>query len=462
MICKKYIYFLTTLVMWISTCCKSKTNNSLSGRDFYEIMESGEIKALTLSGSMSYFIYKGAEMGYQYELIKNFADANNLRLKIIIANNETELREMLETGKGDIIACNFPVTNEGKEKFLYCGEESINEQVLVQRSNKGDTLLNDIPDLIGKNIWVIHDTKYYSRLLNLNNESGGGINIHSIDKDTVSVEDLIEMVANGEIPYTVSDLDLAKLNKTYYSNINIALKISHPQRSSWMVDKRSPKLAENVNEWFKNNSNTTKYRAIIKRYFEMSKLPGDAPAPIISNKAISVHDKYFKQYAPKIPWDWRLLASIAYQESKFYVDKVSWAGATGLMGIMPKTAETFNMELDRLIDPESSVETATKLIKRLNKHFSSIENEEERIKFILASYNGGLGHVTDAQALAEKYGKDPHVWEDNVLECLKLKKLPEYYNDPVCKSGYFRGTESIAYVKAVMERWKYYQEKVEE
>jgi len=393
-------------------------------------------------------------------LLENFAESYNLKLDLKIAENEAKLTELLEAGDVDLVAYNIPITNEGKDTLLYCGREVINEQVLIQRANKGDTILKDVTELIGKEIWVIHGSKYYNRLVNLNNELGGGISIKVIEKDTVSTEDLIEMVSKGEIPYTVSDEDLAKLNKTYYSNTNILLNISHPQRSAWAVRKNTPELAAALNEWFNSNQNNPRYRAIIKRYFEMSKLPGDAPAPVIGPGQISPFDSLFKEFAPKLGWDWRLLASIAYQESKFYTDRVSWAGATGLMGLMPRTAKAFGLEEDELTDPAGSVRAATGYIKRLNRSFNIIEDENEKIKFILASYNAGSGHIYDAQALARKYGKDPYIWEGNVEEYLKLKNLPEFYNDPVCKQGYFRSRETINYVQQVMERWNYYQEKV--
>jgi membrane-bound lytic murein transglycosylase F len=443
------------------TGCKGKNTVPLpQPQDFSLIQEKGELNVLTLSGSMSYFIYKGEPRGYEYELLNDFAESYHLKLNIKLAENETKLTEMLQDEKGDLIAYNIPVTNEGKKDLLYAGRKVINQQVLIQRSNKNDTLLKDVTELIGKDVWVIHDSKYYRRLKNLNDELGGGINIRIIDKDTISVEDLIEMVSKGKISYTVSDADMAKLNKTYFHNINISLEVSHPQRSSWAVRKTSSELAAVINQWFDENQNNPRYKAIIKRYFEMSKMPGDEPAPLLHSHQISPYDNYFKEYAKQIGWDWQLLASISFQESKFHLDRVSWAGATGLMGLMPKTAEAMGISPEEMIQPETSILAAIRLIKRLNKSFSSIENKEERIKFILAAYNSGSGHIYDAQALAKKYGKDPALWEENVEECLKLKNLPEYYNDPVVKQGYFRGTETINYVHSVIERWLYYKENV--
>jgi membrane-bound lytic murein transglycosylase F len=453
----KFLIIFALIISFSITRCGKKNTLPVDEYDFSQIKEKGELNVLTLSGSMSYFIYKGEPKGYEYELLTDFAESHQLKLNIKLAENEAQATEMLLKGEGDLIACNLPITNEGKAIVLYTGRKVINQQVLVQRYNKGDLLLKDVTELIGKDVWVVRGSKYFRRLENLNDELGGGIHIRTIDKDTVSTEDLIEQVARGKISYTISDADMAKLNKTYFHNINISLVMSHVQRSSWAVKKTAPKLAFAIDEWFTKNKDNIRYKAIIKRYFEMSKMPGDEPAPILGNGQISPYDSYFKEYAKLIHWDWLLLVSISFQESKFYTDRISWAGATGLMGLMPKTAEAMGITPEETTQAEPSIRAATQLIKRLNQSFSSIENTQERIKFILAAYNSGAGHIYDAQALAEKYGKNPGIWENNVEEYLKLKNIPEYYNDPVVKQGYFRGTETVNYVHNIIERWEYYK-----
>ena len=227
--------------------CKGKETDIQKETDFSLIKSNGELTALTLSSSTSYFIYKGKPMGYEYELLKNFADIYGLKLNIKIAANKTQLIEMLEAGEGDLIAYDIPITNELKQQLIYCGKESVNEQVLIQQANSKDTILNDVTEMIGKEIWVGKESKYYNRLNNLNHELGGGIIIKEVETDTLSVEDLIEMVSLGKIPYTVSDKDVALLNKTYFHNINVRLQISHPQRSSWVVRKTCPELANTLN-----------------------------------------------------------------------------------------------------------------------------------------------------------------------------------------------------------------------
>lgn len=427
--------------------------------DLTQLKEKGEITAVTLYSSTSYFQYKMQPMGYEYDLINDFAKSEGLKLNIKVAENATRLIEMLEAGEADVVAYPIQITNKLKQEVLFCGREEQSSQVLVQRANKGDTILTDVTQLIGKDIYVKPNTKYSERLHNLDVELGGGINIKDIEKDTVTTEDLIEMVSKGQIPYTISDDNTARLNKTYYWNININLKVSFMQRSAWAVRKNSPELAKAINEWASDKSGSFTFKAVTKRYFELSKEPFRAELPEVKNGHISPYDQLFRKHAANIGWDWQLLASIAYQESRFNPSVVSWAGAEGLMGIMPNTAKALGVTPHELKNPEIGIRTGVDCLRRFRQGFSSIKDPQEKLKFTLASYNAGIGHVYDAQRLAEKYGKDPNKWDGNVAEYVRLKSDPQYYNDPVCKHGYLRGSETYNYVQEVMQRYKYYKEK---
>ncbi len=444
----------------LSACNLSKKKETVTViTDLQLIKDKGELTAVTLNTSTSYFIYKTQQMGYEYDLIEDFAESLGVELKIKVAENVTRLEEMLQNGEADIVAYPIQMDNTMKNKYLFCGVEQQNHLVIVQRAEKGDTILKDVTQLIGKEIWVKGNSRSYERLINLNTELGGGIIVKNIERDTVTTEDLIEMVADGEIRYTVSDNNLARLNRTYYRNIDIQLSISFPQRASWIVRKDCPELAETVNEWAASISKGLALKAATKRYFERSKDEDFTSGSIIIKKGdISPYDSLFKKYAPEIGWDWQLLASIAYQESKFHNHLESWAGAKGLMGIMPRTARSLGFSPDSLDNPETSIQAGVKCLISFGKYFSNME-EEEKIKFTLASYNAGSGHITDARSLASKYGKNPNTWNNNVAEYIRLKSEPEYYNDSVCKHGYLRGTETFRYVKEVMARYKTYKSK---
>lgn len=421
--------------------------------DFDQLKAKGELTIITLYSSTSYFIYKDEPMGYDYDLAQDFCNDHGLKLNVKVAENVNRLVEMLKNGEGDLVAYELPIRNDLKDSLLYCGLKQVSHQVLVQRANKGDTILTDQTEIIGKEVFVKANTKYYQRLANLDDELGGGILIKDVEKDSITSEDLIEMVSQGDIRYTISDEYIAKLNKTYYKNINIDLPVSGDQRSSWAVLKSSPSLAKVLDDWFKKNDNTPLYKGITKKYFELSKQPldGEYPAPKnLPKGAISPYDELFRKHAKGTKYDWHLLAAISYHESRFQNNLTSWAGAAGIMGLMPRTARSLGLSSEDRMNPDLSIQAAIELLDRLDKVFSKTTDLKERHKLILAAYNGGNGHVNDAQALARKYGANPNVWEGNVKKYLELKGNPTYYNDPVCKSGYFRSGQTVKYVDAVL------------
>ena len=150
------------------------------------------------------------------------------------------------------------------------------------------------------------------------------------------------------------------------------------------------------------------------------------------------------------------MAAQCYQESTFDTNARSWAGACGLMQIIPSTADHLGIPRNMLFDPEQNIAGAAKYIRELTAKFRDVPNPLDRACFVLASYNGGFFHIRDAMALARKYGKDAHRWTD-VQEFILHLTTPAYYRDPVVKYGYMRGTETTAYVNRIMDRWAQYR-----
>lgn len=450
-----YIWFIIPLFL----SCFMKEDKGVEYSDLQKILDTGVLRAVTLSRSTSYFDYRGEDMGFEYELVEGLADFLGVQLEILSAKNVSHMIEMLENGEVDLIAYPITITPERKEKLLFAYHENITNQVLVQRKGKkGSIEVKDVADLIGKEVSVVENTKYAHRLGNLNKELGGGIII-----DTVSLsedeESLIEKVSLGEIPYTVADNNIAKVNKTYYNNIDISVPISFSQRTAWAVRKNEEELILKVDEWFDRCMLDYTYVYLYHKYFEHKKDIGKGCPIYINSKKISVFDSLFKKYAKKIDWDWRLLASVAYQESRFNPKARSWVGARGLMQLMPATASRYGADIESLEQPEVSVRVATEYMKRVENIFSYIEDKQERQKFVLASYNAGVGHVRDAMALAEKYGKDPNKWND-VKTFALMKAKPEFFNDPVVRHGYLRGDEVYNFVEEIMIRYQEYKDVV--
>lgn len=414
----------------------------------------------TLYSPTGFFILKGDTMGYDYDRICDFARSNGIVLRFKVARSMPDLLKMLDKKMVDVLACEIPVTAEYKTRVLHCGAVNETHQVLVQHSGTG--LIHDVTELIGRDVYVEKGSKYESRLRNLDNEVGGGINIHAVEGEEALPTELIQRVSRREIDFTIVDSDIAQMNLTYYDSINIQLRVGFEQRSSWAVSPRDQWLADSINLWAASSNAREYSKQALKHYFEMNRGPKPDSVKVDTMAitppgAISPYDPIFKQYAQEMGWDWRLLAAIAYSESGFDPNATSWMGARGLMQVMPRTAQSFGAQENELGNPEVSIRVASKILRELDGIMRSKTGPADRIKFVLAAYNAGSGHVTDAIALARKYELNPRVWSENVEQAMLWKMDPEYYNDSVCSNGYCRGTEPVDYVVKVLNCYERYK-----
>ena len=227
--------------------------------------------------------------------------------------------------------------------------------------------------------------------------------------------------------------------------------------TAWAVNTQSAELADSINSWYDPKIVASIRREEQLRY-SIQSIHRRTYAPMLNAKAgvISKYDMLFMRYAPMARWDWRLLAAQCYQESCFDPKAYSWAGARGLMQIMPATAAQIGLPESKMYDPEENIYAAVRYIIKLTSHFQDIRDPRERQLFVLGSYNGGFFHIRDAMALAKKNGKNQYRWDDVAEYVLKLS-TPQYYNDPVVKYGYMRGQETYTYVSLIRDRWAQYR-----
>ena len=435
--------------------------------DLPQIRERGKLIAITSYSSTSYFLYRGKPMGYEYELLKNLSAYLNLDLEIKVARDMDKIIDMLLKGEGDLISYGMAVTRERREKMAFTEYHTKTHQVLVQRRPSEwrnmrrheieEALIRDPLELIGKTVHVRRDSAYYGRLMNLMDEIGGDIKIETVH-GSLETEELIQMVAKGDIDYTVADYNIAAINATYYENLDIETGISFNQRIAWALRNTSPELLKEINGWIEKMRQESDYYVIYNRYFKNYKaFRRRIRSEYFSGSGgkISQYDDLLKEKAGELSWDWRLLASLIYQESRFDPEVESWAGAVGLMQIMPITAE--HLGVDGIEDPVKNIEAGVRFLRELQEAFDDIPDPEEKIKFVLASYNVGLGHIEDARRLAEKYGDKSDVWTGEIELWIQKKSQSKYYNDEVVQYGYCRGSEPYRYVHEVMERYNQYK-----
>lgn len=440
--------------------------------DLDKIKERGYITAIMDNSSTGLFVYKGKTMGYEYELLKLFCDEHGLQLRINITQNIGEGFNKLNTGEGDILAYNLTVTKERKKRIAFTHYHNLQRQVLIQRKPENwrqmklheieAQLIRNPVDLIGKEVVVRPHSSYYDRMVNLSDEIGGDILIVPGDTN-VETETLIKQVAEGKIDYTVAEEDIALVNSTYYRNLDIKTPVSFPTQIAWGIRKNAPQLQQALNNWIERMRKTTDYYVIYDKYFRSSKSAlrrSRSKYSSIRGEAISPYDSLIQKAANELEWDWLLLAAQIYRESKFDENAESWAGAIGLMQVMPRTGREYGVR--NLYDPAQNIYAGRKHLEWLqNQWAKKIDNEEERMKFILASYNVGLGHLQDAVRLTEKYGGNTENWED-VSGYLLKKSKSKYFNDPVVEYGYCRGSEPVEYVIEILDVYQNYKEILEQ
>ncbi|MFY0607823.1 MAG: transporter substrate-binding domain-containing protein [Cyclobacteriaceae bacterium] len=434
--------------------------------DFQTIQERGYITAIIDNSSTGLFIYKGNIMGYEYDLLKEFAKSQNLELKIDITPSISEAFDKLNSGEGDILAYNLTVTKERKKRIAFTHYHNLVKMVLVQRKpdNWRDMKLHEIEatlirnpvELIGKEVIVRNSSSYLSRLQNLSDEIGGDIIIVQ-DEPDVETEAIIRKVAEGEIDYTVADEDVALVNSTYYRNIDVRTAVSFPTQIAWGARKNDPVLLDSLNNWILAMRKTPEYYTIYNKYFRSRKASlrrSKSEFFSIGGEKLSPYDSLIKEAAGELGWDWRLLAAQIFKESEFDATAKSWAGAVGLLQLLPSTAEEYGIK--DLKNPSQNLKAGVQHLQWLENYFLDVvADEEERVKFVLAAYNVGHGHVMDAIRLAEKNGDQPDKWE--IIEHYLLKKSnPKYYNDPVVVYGYCRGIEPVTYVSRILSMYEKY------
>lgn len=468
----KAIYSFLILLFLVLYSCElqnGKEQSPVFENDLDRIRDRGKLTVLTDYSSTDYYIYRGQPLGYQYEMLQNLAEYLGVRLEVIVSHNLDEGFRLLQKGEVDLIAQNLTVTRERRQQVDFTVPLIQTRQVLVQLkpqnwsqmgSKEIESLIITNPlDLAEKSIYVTKGSAYVPRLHHLSEEIGDSIHIVEVDE---RVEQLIQLVADGEIPYTVCDEIIAHVNSMYHPELEVSTPVSLQQNMAWAVRKGSVQFLGELNVWLSDFLQTNRYKIIYAKYYTRKK-----PVTFVENDyfainsgIISPFDEYIKAYSELVEWDWRLLTSLIYQESRFKVNAVSWAGAFGIMQLMPATARQYGIIPES--PPKDQIRAGIQYIKWLDNYYEDIQDPAERIKFVLAAYNVGQGHVNDARNLARKNGVDPDTWDNNVDQYLLLKSKPEFYNDPVVKYGYCRGTETYRYVSEVLTRYEHYKNVVPE
>lgn len=428
-----------------------------ASRDLSEIARRDTLVVLTRYSSTSYFVYKGEPMGYEFEALRAFARSRNLTLQFVVAFDRDTLFNMLNRGDGDLVAARLVPAPDDSGRVAFTAPLYTTPPALVQRASGSPTAprITDPKGLARQTVYLTSKSPAEHLVLEVTDSASGAVRLVEVDSTS---EALIKDVSKGTIAYTVADSNVGAITSAVFPTVVVSPVLGAPRPVAWAVRRTSPQLRAALDEWIQANQ-TLLSGPLYSRYFEDERGYRERLAsPYLTSETghLSQYDNILQRYASSINWDWRLLASQAYQESRFRPTAKSWVGAVGLLQLMPSTAKGLGVR--NRTDPEQNVRGAVKFLADLTRYWTDkVPDATERLKFVLASYNAGIGHVADAQRLATKHGGNAQRWKD-VAYWLQQAARPEVNRDPVVRYGYVRGDEPVKYVSVIFDRWQHYRQ----
>lgn len=431
--------------------------------DFSAIREQGIIRMITRYSSNTYFLHQGIEWGFEYELVRKFAKKHDLDLEVVIVGIDENPYDLLNSGKGDLIAANYTITPERQQFVDFTQPYNLVDQVLVYTADMSNPP-QSVEDfaMTGMPVTIRSNSSYYHHIQDLwEKDINLPVNLVSNDKDT---ESLLFDVSQGKYRATVADDNIYQAATKYMDGLVKGPTIAEQDTIAWAVRKNAPKLKKKLNNFlddhFQLRANAEEPKRSLfldilrKRYFEGGRqLAGYySPSPDMEGTgSLSPYDDLIKSVADSAGLDWLLMTSIVAQETKFNPQSTSWAGAVGLMQILPQYSEVPDSTL--LYDEKINLQEGARIIKNHLDHYSYMDSTNQW-SFALAAYNVGQGHLADARRLAIDQNKNPNEWENVSDALLKLMHRTYYQN---ARHGFCRGVETVQYVREIKNRYEIYK-----
>ena len=418
--------------------------------DLDAIKRRGALRVLTRNSSTTYFLHRGEELGFEYELAREFARTLGVRLELVIPPSRDALAQYLREGKGDLVAAGLAVTAERSREFAFTAPYNRVSELLVVPAK--DRTTQSLADLRGRKIAVRPSSSYHQALAPLQARHGFEILAVAEDEET---EDILEAVEDGKYDATVADSNIVDVELTFSDGIRSVSPIGDPRDVAWMLRKDQPKLKAAADRFIRKIYRSTLYNLMMAKYFKNERQMRVAASEDRSDKAgqLSPYDDLVKKYAAMYELDWRLVTSQMYQESRFDPGARSWVGALGLMQVMPRTAREVGVGDVR--KPEQGIHAGVKVLARYSGIFQDSEiGETDRIHFALAAYNCGPGHVADGRRLAADLKLDATRWFGHVEKAMPLLAKRRFAR--TARHGYCRCSEPVKYVSEIQSRYESY------
>jgi len=423
------------------------------GEDLTAIQERGSLRLLTLNTPNTYFLYRGEQMGFEYELAKGLADRIGVDLEVVVVPETADPVEWLREGWGDLVGASLVAGEVSRPGVAFSQPYKHVSRVVLVREECAD--IERPRDLVGREIWVAEDSRQYWFLRTLELQLGGMIDIHCRPAGTAP-EVILAELAEGTVEATVAETDIASLAMSYHGTLKVACALGPTQPVAWAIRSEDEHLLAAADEFLDGARGTFFFNHISRRYYDS----GDEYQGFRESALVAWHsgrltrfDHHIQKHADAFGIDWLLVAALMFEESSFNPTATSPAGAQGLLQLMPRTALSLGVE--DLYNPDQNIMAGIRYLKDQYELFWDTPHTHDRLRFALASYNIGFGHVRDAQRLAGEMGLDSSSW-DQVAEVLNNLSRREYFERT--EHGYCRGETAVRYVGDVVGRWEIYRD----
>ena len=400
----------------------------------------GALRVATYNSPTAYFLGAHGPEGPEYALATRFARSLGLKLEILQYPSPAAAIAAVAHGKAHIAAAGLAVTPEWQRSVRFSRPYQRVKLHLVHR--RGKPRPKDIADLAGRNVAVVAGSAHALALHALARSVPG---LHVMELPNVSTLDLLDRVWSGEIDATVADRNEFFLTRPYHPELRIAFNLPLTDELAWGLPKDDPDIALRVASFFEELERQEP--DIVARFYEPDERYDYAGARALVRDLqdhLPALRPLFEHAARQFHQDWRILAAIGYQESRWHTDAVSSTRVRGLMMLTEDTAGSLVVG-DRK-DPGESIHGGAAFLAQMHDTVPDRIPEPDRTWMALAAYNIGYAHVEDARVLAESAGRDPDSWLD-VRDYLPLLAEPAWYERT--KHGYARGWEAARFVDNV-------------
>lgn len=413
------------------------------------------LRVITRNSPETYFLWRGELLGFEYELMRRFANLNNLKLEMVVAGSYDEMLTMLQEGRGDMIAAGLSRT---KDRLVKIKQQKMQSSIRYNRvsellvAHKDSPTINNLVDLKGRTITVRRTSSFWQTAEQLAKEYK--VNLVTAD-ELIATELLVSQVADKTIDLTIADSNLVAIEQNFRDEIITALTLKDNVPYAYVVRNNNPQLLNSLNEFIGQHYRKTFYNVVKNKYFKNSSNQNKLRKSRLQvGSALSPYDDIIKSNVSEYNFDWRLIVSQMYQESRFDPLAHNSTGAKGLMQMLPGTAK--ELGVTNLTEPEQAISSGIRYLNWTRDRFSKNLPVQEQIFFSLASYNAGYGHVKDAQRLARKLGFRDDKWFNHVEKAMLLLQQRKYYKK--ARFGYVRGSEPVNYVRDIHQRYLSYIE----